>query len=116
MTTSWWHDFTLEDITEVSISMDAYESADLDLFLFFDDNEDGQFTSNEEVSRSWSGTSSENIELNLVENGLYAVAVHGYSVPGDVQFWIDIGMVGGDKLNITAVSYTHLTLPTIYSV
>ena len=101
MTSSWWHNFTLEEISQLSISMDAYESADLDLFLFFDDNEDGQFSSNEEVSRSWSGTSSENIELNDVENGLYAVAVHGYSVSGEVQFWIDIGMVGGDKLNIT---------------
>ena len=29
------------------------------------------------------------------------MAVHGYSVSGEVQFWIDIGMIGGDKLNIT---------------
>ena len=101
MTSSWWHNFTVEDISELSISMDAYESADLDLFLFYDENEDGQFTSGEEVSRSWSGSSSESIKLNDVENGLYAVAVHGYSVSGEVQFWIDIGMIGGDKLNIT---------------
>jgi subtilisin family serine protease len=101
MTSSWWHNFTVDDVTELSITMDAYESADLDLFLFYDENEDGQFTSGEEVSRSWTGTSSESIQLNEVEDGLYAVAVHGYSVSGEVQFWLDIAMVGGDKLNIT---------------
>jgi len=101
MTSSWWYNFTIEDISKLSISMDAYESADLDLFLFHDQNEDGVFSSNEEVSRSWSGTSSESLELNDLENGLYSVAVHGYSVSGEVQFWIDIDMIGGDKLTIT---------------
>ena len=101
MTSSWWHNFTLDDVSELSISMDAYDSADLDLFLFYDENEDGIFSSGEEVARSWTGSSAENIQFNDVENGLYAVAVHGYSVSGEVQFWIDISMTGGEKLVIT---------------
>ena len=35
MTSSWWYNFTVDDVSELDISMDSYESADLDLFLFF---------------------------------------------------------------------------------
>ena len=115
MTASWWHNFTVDEVSELSITMDAYDSADLDLFLFYDGNEDGIFTSGEEVSRSWSGSSSESVELNDVENGLYAVAVHGYSVSGEVQFWIDIDMVGGDKLVITEqIQLTDLEINSVW--
>ena len=115
MSSSWWHNFTLDEVSELSISMDAYDSADLDLFLFRDDNEDGIFSSSEEVSRSWTGSSSENIQLTDVENGLYAVAVHGYSVSGEVQFWIDISMIGGEKLVITdQINLSNLEINSIW--
>ncbi|MDE0954149.1 MAG: hypothetical protein OR994_05695, partial [Candidatus Poseidoniales archaeon] len=115
MTASWWHNFTVDDVSELSISMDAYDSADLDLFLFYDDNEDGVFSSSEEVSRSWSGSSSESVHLTDVENGLYAAAVHGYSVSGEVQFWIDIDMVGGGDLVITdQIQLTNLEIDSIW--
>ena len=115
MSSSWWHNFTLDEVSELSISMDAYDSADLDLFLFRDDNEDGIFSSSEEVSRSWTGSSSENIQLTDVENGLYAVAVHGYSVSGEVQFWIDISMIGGEKLIITdQINLSDLEINSIW--
>ena len=115
MTASWWHNFTVDDVSELSISMDAYDSADLDLFLFYDDNEDGIFSSSEEVSRSWSGSSSESVHLTDVENGLYAVAVHGYSVSGEVQFWIDIDIVGGGDLVITEqIQLTNLEIDSIW--
>ena len=115
MTSSWWHNFTVDEVSELSITMDAYDSADLDLFLFYDDNEDGIFTSGEEISRSWSGSSSESIQLSDVENGQYAAAVHGYSVSGDVQFWIDIDMVGGDELVITEqIELTSIEIDSIW--
>ena len=102
MTASWWQNISLEDATEVSIKMDSYDDADLDLFLFRDKDGDGNFTSGEEVSRSWSGTSSESISVSNPEDGLYAVAVHGWSVSGgSAGFWIDIEMVAGDSLNVT---------------
>ena len=59
--------------------------------------------------------SAENIELNDVENGLYAVAVHGYSVSGEVQFWIDINLIGGDKLVITEqIELTNIEINSIW--
>ena len=48
MTASWWHNFSVEEASELSISMDSYESVDLDLFLFRDDDGDGNFSSGEE--------------------------------------------------------------------
>ena len=41
--------FSVENATELSITMDAYEEADLDLYLFRDDNENGEFESGEEL-------------------------------------------------------------------
>ena len=102
MTASWWQNISVEDATEISIKMDSYDDVDLDLFLFRDKDGDGNFTSGEEVSRSWSGTSSESISVSNPEDGHYAVAVHGWSVSGgSAGFWIDIEMVAGDSLNVT---------------
>ena len=102
MTASWWHNMTVQNSTELNIRMNAHDDADLDLFLFRDSNEDGAFSSGEEVTRSWSGSSAETIRIVDPDDGLYSVAVHGYSVPsGTVQFWIDIEVVGGDELVIT---------------
>ena len=102
MTASWWHNISIENATELSISMDSYDSVDLDLFLFRDDDGDGEFSSGEEVRRSWSSTSSESITIENPEDGLYGVAVHGWSVDGlSASFWIDIDIVAGSSLDVT---------------
>ena len=102
MTASWWHNMSIQNSTEIDIRMNSHDDADLDLYLFRDSNGDGTFSSNEEVTRSWSASSSESIRITSPEDGYYAVAVHGWSVPsGTVQFWIDIEVIGGDQLTIT---------------
>jgi len=100
MTASWWHNFSVENATELSITMDAYEEADLDLYLFRDDDEDGEFESGEELARSWSSTSAESIEIDTPEDGNYSVAVHGWSVSDTVQFWIDVEIIAGTSLDV----------------
>ena len=115
MTASWWHNITVEDASELSISMDSYEDADLDLFLFRDEDGDGVFSSGEEVSRSWSGTSSESISQTDPEDGLYGIAVHGWSVSGEsVGFWIDIELIAGSSLNVSG--FQQLSEPEISSM
>ena len=102
MTASWWHNLSVEDATEISISMDSYDSVDLDLLLFRDDDGDGNFSSGEEVTRSWSSTSSESVALTNPDDVLYGVAFHGWSVDGEsARFWIDIEVVAGTSLNVT---------------
>jgi hypothetical protein len=34
MTASWWYNLTMEEASELTVSMDSYDSVDLDLFLF----------------------------------------------------------------------------------
>ena len=101
MTASWWYNMTVEEVSELTISMDSYDSVDLDLFLFRDGDGDGIFSQGEEVTRSWSGSSSETISLNGPDDGLYGVAVHGYSVDGEgADFWIEIEVVAGSSLEV----------------
>jgi len=101
MSASWWHNFTVSDAAEISIQMDSYEDADLDLYVFRDSDEDGVFESGEEIKRSTSGSSSESITIDEPEDGNYSIAVLGWSVSESVQFWIDVEIVAGDSLNIT---------------
>jgi subtilisin family serine protease len=101
MTASWWHNFSIEEATELSISMDSYDSSDLDLFLFHDEDGDGEFSSGEEVTRSWGGTSAESISIANPQDGAYGVAVHGWSVDGgSSRFWIEIEVVAGSSLDV----------------
>jgi len=102
MTASWWHNLTIEEASEISVSMDSYEDADLDLYLFRDSDGDGNFSASEEVRRSWSGTSSESLSVTDPEDGLYGIAVHGWSVDGEsAGFWIDIDVIAGASLRVT---------------
>ena len=115
MTSSWWHNVTVQNSTELNIEMNAHDDADLDLFLFRDSNGDGSFSSGEEIARSWTSSSAEEIRIVDPEDGNYSIAVHGYSVPGDmVQFWIEIEVVGGDELVIT--DQQSLTSPEIDTI
>ena len=115
MTASWWHNFSIEEATELSITMDSYDSSDLDLFLFRDDDGDGVFSSGEEVTRSWGGTSSESISQANPQDGRYGVAVHGWSVDGESsRFWIDIEVVAGSSLDVT--SFHNLNESSIASI
>ena len=101
LSSSWWYNLSIENSTEIDIRMDSPDDVDLDLYLLRDSNGDGNFSSSEEVARSWSSSSSESIEITNPEDGYYAVAVHGWSVPsGSAQFWIDIDIVGGNQLAI----------------
>ncbi len=101
MSASWWHNFTVSDAAEISIQMDSYEDADLDLYVFRDSDEDGVFESGEEIKKSTSGSSSESITIDEPADGNYSIAVLGWSVSESVQFWIDVEIVAGDSLNIT---------------
>ena len=96
---------TINNSESISIEIDAeghHADSDIDLYLFRDSNGDGNFTSGEEIRKSISGDSSEKVEVSNPEDGLYAVAVHGYDVPGgSMNFWISIDEVGGSELRVT---------------
>lgn len=115
MDASWWHNFSLSNVEEIAINMDSYGDSDLDLYLFRDSDEDGNFSSNEEVARSWSSSSSESISVMNPEDGNYSIAVLGWSVPGEtVQFWLNGEIVGGEQFRI--LNNTLLTSDSISEI
>ena len=72
------------------------------MYLFRDQNGDGDFSSDEEIAKSISSDSSEKIEQSELSDGLYGIAVLGYDVPGGtMNFQITIQEFGGDDLRIT---------------
>ena len=101
MSASWWHNFSLQDVSELEVEIDCSEDADLDLYLFRDDDQNGVFESGEEIGNSRGGNSDESIIIVDPDDGNYSVAVLGWSVPGSVNFWMDLEIVGGDKLRVT---------------
>ena len=62
--------------------------------------------------------SNELIEFVLVSIALLGIGIYGLAVKRNairMLFAVEI-IVNAANLNLVAVSYTHLTLPTIYSV
>ena len=108
MSASWWRNITLNNSKSLSIEIDVAsedslsDDSDIDLYLFRDKNEDGEFSSDEEIAKSISSDSSENVEMTDLPDGLYGVAVLGYDVPGgSMNFQITIEDFGGDELRVT---------------
>ena len=97
MSASWWYNLTMEESVELTVSMDSYDGVDLDLFLFRDGDGDG-FSPQEKKSRDHGADLFGTISLIDPEDGLYGLAVHGYSVDGEgADFWIDIEVVAGSS-------------------
>jgi hypothetical protein len=93
---------TLEHASRLTVST-ALASDDLDLFVVYDANGDGNFTSNEIVGSSTTPTSNESVELVAPPDGDYQVWVQGWSVSGSPQFTLTIDAVQGNDLTVTGI-------------
>ena len=79
------------------------EGHDIDLFVVYDANGDGNFTPNEIVGASTSPTGIERVELVRPPDGNYQVWVHGFSVTGSPQFELAITPVQGNDMTVSGV-------------
>ena len=70
------------DEIDVASEDSLSDDSDIDLYLFRDQNGDGDFSSDEEIAKSISSDSSEKIERSTYTDGMYGIAVLGYDVPG----------------------------------
>lgn len=122
MSASWWRNLTLNNSKSLSIEIDVAseeslsDDSDIDLYLFRDDDGNGDFSSGEEIAKSTSSDSSEKVELSDLPDGLYGIAVLGYDVPGGtMNFQITIEEFGGDDLRVTnQFSLTKLEIDSIW--
>lgn len=88
-----------------SLELETFDEInDLDLFLVYDANGDGQFTNGEIIASSASGSGAEFISVSQPEDGDYEVWVQGWSVTDTTttqQLRVDV--VQGTDLSVTGL-------------
>lgn len=94
-------DVTVEHAASIEVTTQLGD--DIDLFLVYDANEDGQFTNAEIVASSATGTGNEHIFASAPPDGNYQVWVQGWSVSGTPTFDLTIDVIQGFDLTVTGV-------------
>jgi hypothetical protein len=104
-TSSYTKEIHLDHAGKLDVSIDGQDGTDLDLYLLYDANGDGQFDfGSEGIAASTTGTPDEAVSLTLPADGDYLVAVHGWSVPqGTTTFDLSVNAVQGDSFTISGV-------------
>jgi hypothetical protein len=80
----------------------AYPSNDVDLFVVYDAN-DGQFTADEIVAASTSGTANESVNLVRPPDGNYQIWVHGFQVTGTPPITLTVKAIQGTDMTVSGV-------------
>lgn len=95
-------DFSLEHAGSATISTDLANN-DVDLFVLYDFNGDGDFTLDELVGVSAGATGEESVTLTNPPDGDYQVWVHGFGVSGSPTFPLTIDAIQGNDLTVTGI-------------
>jgi hypothetical protein len=94
-------DFTVTHASRVTISTALTD--DLDLYIVYDANNDGQFTAAEVVASSAGADGNESVTLIKPDDGNYQAWVQGFSVAGTPTFPLTIDPVQGNDLTVSGV-------------
>ena len=96
--------FAVEHCASASISTGNATTNDVDLYVLFDENEDGVFSyPSESVGSSGSPTSDEVVSLYAPDDGDYLAAVFGYDVQGGGTYDLAIQTIQGFDLAVTGI-------------
>jgi hypothetical protein len=93
---------TINHASRLTVST-AFPTNDVDLYVVYDANKDGQFTTNEIVASSTSGTANEQVTLKRPPDGNYQIWVHGFQVTGTPGITLTVDAIQGNDLTITGV-------------
>ena len=94
----------VKDAAIVEVTTTA-AAGDLDLFLLYDRNSDGNFDFNNEVlASSTTSTANEHVKVTFPPDGNYLVAVHGYGVELGSNFTINMNVVQGTDLQVSGLT------------
>jgi hypothetical protein len=94
--------FTIDHAGHATISV-SLPSEDIDLYVVRDANGDGNFTADEIVAASATGSGDESVTLTRPPDGNYQVWVHGFAVSSPQQFPLTIDAVQGNDLTVSGV-------------
>lgn len=92
-------DVTLDHASRLTVETELQD--DIDLFVVYDENNDGNFTNAEIVGSSATGTGNEFVELTTPADGRYQVWVQGWSIPGTPTATLSITAIQGNDLTVT---------------
>jgi hypothetical protein len=94
---------------------------DIDVYLVFDANDDGNFTNAEIIASSTTPTGNEFIEVTLPDDGDYQVWVQGWAISGTPTAELTIDAIQGNDMTVTGIpagpvpAGTEVTLTVNYS-
>jgi hypothetical protein len=81
----------------------ALDSNDIDLYVVYDANNDGNFTASEIVASSAGGTANEHVELIRPADGNYQIWLHGWQVAGTPSVKMTVNAIQGNDLTVTGL-------------
>ena len=110
-TASIKRDFTLAHASQATFSTDLAGN-DIDLYVLYDANNDGVFTSDEVVGSSASSSGVESVKLVAPPDGHYQVWVHGFAVTGSPAFHLANRIVQGNDLTVSGLPAGAVTAGT----
>ena len=77
---------------------------DIDLYLLYDFNGDGEFTGDEFVAASTTATADEHIQITLPAAGEYLLLAQGWAIPNEEStFDLSINIVQGDDITVSGL-------------
>jgi subtilisin family serine protease len=94
--------FTLDHAGSLTVSS-VMPGNDLDMYLVYDANKDGAFTSDEIIGSSAGATGTESVSVANPQDGSYQVWMQGYSVSGTPTFPLTVDAVQGHDLTVTGL-------------
>jgi hypothetical protein len=74
---------------------------DVDLFVVYDENHDGQFTADEIIASSAGGTANEAVTLTRPPDGNYQIWLHGFQVAGTPSLTLTVNAIQGNDLTVS---------------
>jgi hypothetical protein len=74
---------------------------DVDLYVLYDANNDGQFTPDEIVASSATGSGDEAVDLIRPADGNYQIWLHGFGITGTPTLPLTVDAIQGNDLTVT---------------
>jgi hypothetical protein len=93
---------TLDHASRLHVAT-AFPTEDIDLYVVYDANNDGNFTAGEIVASSAGGTADEAVDLIRPADGNYQIWLHGFQVSGTPSVELTIDAIQGNDMTVTGV-------------
>jgi hypothetical protein len=101
-TSSYMQEIELANAGLFEIEINGTDRDDLDLYVLYDFNGDGELTADEVVGQSTTSSADESVTLTLPPDGLYGIWVHGWAVSGgESTFDIAVNAVQGTNVSVS---------------